>query len=438
MSSIPLVGLLIWSAYLLGLALYRLYWSPIAKVPGPRLAVLTAWYEVYYDLVRPVRFPWKIKALYEKYGYVVRITSWEVHISDPAFSSIHFSTSVKKDKYAPHQDHFGIPQSTFSTIHHDLHRLRRGAMAKYFSKKNILALEPMVKKKVDMCCTRLRGFRESKEAVNLRLLFSCFTTDVVTQYTFAKSFDFLSEPDLNRKWRETFNVATKQSHWLKHFPWIWKFIRGTSEAWITHLAPDFGLTYDFEQVCRMQAASAIDEYHPGQTKTDHTTIFHELLESDLPPSEKTKTRLWQDGESLVAAGTETTSNTLCFLIVSLLVRPDKYARLKAELRTLGSQSSLQRLEQLPYLTAVIWEALRLALGISHRFIRVTSGQQVEYNGFVFPPGTPISMSTIVQHTNPELFQDPSAFEPDRWLDGKASKEDILTFSKGTRQCLGIK
>ena len=49
-------------------AAYRLYFHPLSKVPGPRLAALTSWYEVYYDLIQSAQFPWKIMKLHEKYG----------------------------------------------------------------------------------------------------------------------------------------------------------------------------------------------------------------------------------------------------------------------------------------------------------------------------------------------------------------------------------
>ncbi len=62
------LAILAFVVYLLSLVVYRLYFSPIAKLPGPKLAALTKWYEVYYDLVDGPRFPWLVEELHQQYG----------------------------------------------------------------------------------------------------------------------------------------------------------------------------------------------------------------------------------------------------------------------------------------------------------------------------------------------------------------------------------
>ena len=49
-------------------AIWRLYFSPIAQIPGPRLAALTLWVEFYYDVVLCGRYTFKIAEYHEKYG----------------------------------------------------------------------------------------------------------------------------------------------------------------------------------------------------------------------------------------------------------------------------------------------------------------------------------------------------------------------------------
>ena len=55
-------------SYILGLAVYRLYFSPLASIPGPRLAALTLWYEFYHDFFRKGKFLWVIADMHEQYG----------------------------------------------------------------------------------------------------------------------------------------------------------------------------------------------------------------------------------------------------------------------------------------------------------------------------------------------------------------------------------
>lgn len=54
--------------YNIALVVHRLYFSPLAKFPGPKLAAATLWYEYYYDVVKRGRYTWKIAELHAQYG----------------------------------------------------------------------------------------------------------------------------------------------------------------------------------------------------------------------------------------------------------------------------------------------------------------------------------------------------------------------------------
>ncbi len=60
--------------YGLGLASYRLFFSPLAKFPGPKLAALTRKYELYYEAVQNYEYLWKIKKLHQQYGRCINVT----------------------------------------------------------------------------------------------------------------------------------------------------------------------------------------------------------------------------------------------------------------------------------------------------------------------------------------------------------------------------
>ena len=59
--------------YLGTLLIYRLYYAPVAKFPGPRLAAITFFYEFYYDVWLEGQYTWKIQDLHKQYGMCLLI-----------------------------------------------------------------------------------------------------------------------------------------------------------------------------------------------------------------------------------------------------------------------------------------------------------------------------------------------------------------------------
>ena len=103
------------------------------------------------------------------------------------------------------------------------------------------------------------------------------------------------------------------------------------------------------------------------------TIFHDILSSNLPEAEKSLDRLYQEGQTFIAAGTETTAWCLTVITFYLLSDPAILNTLRNELRGEGASTSVQ-LERLPYLSAVIQEGLRLSFGVCARLPRIATGE----------------------------------------------------------------
>lgn len=107
------------------------------------------------------------------------------------------------------------------------------------------------------------------------------------------------------------------------------------------------------QGCQAQIKGVMDGNPDDYRKGSHPTVFHEILQSDLRPSEKTLGRLWQEAQILLAAGTETTAWTLSVITFHLLSNPNQLQRLKSELEELmpnpARSASCVELEKSPYL-----------------------------------------------------------------------------------------
>jgi cytochrome P450 len=88
--------------------------------------------------------------------------------------------------------------------------------------------------------------------------------------------------------------------------------------------------------------------------------------------------------------------------------------------------------------------LRLGYGTVGRSPRLHKTKELHYGEYVIPRSTPVSASTYAMHHNEKVFPDSHTFDPTRWLnnpvgpDGKkALSRYLVSFSKGTRYCLGM-
>lgn len=186
----------------------------------------------------------------------------------------------------------------------------------------------------------------------------------------------------------------------------------------------------------------------SENEKTRDSIVRSLLNSDLPPMDKSTFRLTNEAFTLVAAGGDTTGSTISMLLYFLTTNPSKLARLRNDLEPLFSHPSNKptwsQLEEVPYMTATVKEGLRMNMGLAARVPRCAPDRHINYKDIVIPPGTPVSMSVPDIHESPDIFPEPKTFLPERWLteDGtKVSNELdrwLCSFSKGTRQCLGIK
>jgi Na+/proline symporter len=52
----------------LTLIIYRLFFHPLAKIPGPKLCAITGWYEIFWDVLVGGQFTFKVEEWHKKYG----------------------------------------------------------------------------------------------------------------------------------------------------------------------------------------------------------------------------------------------------------------------------------------------------------------------------------------------------------------------------------
>jgi cytochrome P450 len=133
--------------------------------------------------------------------------------------------------------------------------------------------------------------------------------------------------------------------------------------------------------------------------------------------------------TLVLAGHETTANTLAWTFERLLRTPHAYNRLREEVR--ASDSSEAGGE---YVEATIHEAMRSRPVIPLIGRRVQVPWQL--GEWQLPAGTSVLVSILLLHHRPDVYPDPFAFRPERFLGVKPGTYTWIPFGGGIRRCLG--
>jgi cytochrome P450 len=129
--------------------------------------------------------------------------------------------------------------------------------------------------------------------------------------------------------------------------------------------------------------------------------------------------------TLLLAGHETTATALAWTFDLLLRNPATLARLTAEVDT-GEEDS--------YLRAVISESLRLRPVVPLAGRRLASDLNVD--GLSLPAGTDVTPAIWLTHTRPDLYPEPYAFRPERFLEDSPTTYGWIPFGGGIRRCLG--
>ena len=145
--------------------------------------------------------------------------------------------------------------------------------------------------------------------------------------------------------------------------------------------------------------------------------------------------------TLFLAGHETTANALTWTLYLISTHPEVETRLRDELdEVLGPERRVPAVEDLPNLTytkMVVDETLRLypPAWITNR--QAISGDEIL--GHRIPAGSFVTLSPYVLHRHPDFWEDPDAFDPERFAPGQGTGRPrfaYFPFGGGPRQCIG--
>jgi cytochrome P450 len=130
--------------------------------------------------------------------------------------------------------------------------------------------------------------------------------------------------------------------------------------------------------------------------------------------------------TLLVAGHETTASELAWAFERLTRTPDVLARLTDEIDAGGDDA---------YVTATVHETLRRRPVLPNAAPRLVT-EPVEIGGWRYEPGVCLIADTYLVHHDPDIYPDPYAFRPERFLGEQPGTYTWIPFGGGRRRCLG--
>ncbi|KAK4173318.1 putative cytochrome P450 E-class, group I [Triangularia setosa] len=361
--------------------IWRLYFHPLSKFSGPKLAALTLW----------------IQEMHKHYG--------------PILYGCGVDLKRKLDKFEWWTRLAMADNASFTTVSHGLHRLRRGALGPFFTVAYVTRLKPLIMSKVEKLSARFAEITKTGEISRLDVALMALTMDIISDYCFGRDGNYLYKPDFELRYKEAVLGATEGSFLLMQCPWVPSVMERILLFIVRSASPALNTspchTYVFDRQNDM-----IQQVKPILTRTEG-----EKANSMPFSTRKNVEKIVRRATIISGAGSETTAQTLTGMLFYLKHVLDSLAKLREELdATIPNESAVlswSRLQKLPYLTAVIKESLRLSYGITTRLPRLAH-EDISYKNAYF----------IL--TGPTMFPEPHKL--DRYP---------VSFGNGSRSCLRI-
>ncbi|KAJ5917472.1 Averantin hydroxylase [Penicillium verhagenii] len=426
------IGVLL--TYVAGTAIYRIYFHPLSKYPGPKLAAATRLWWTWHQLRG--KFPLTVHELHLKYGEIVRIAPCELSFTGAdAWKEIYgFRSGLPENRKDPGENtdadkrHPTIINADRKT-HGDLRKLLSNA----FSDKVLKGQEPVLLHYIDLLVNRLQEVVESNEPVDIVKWFNYVTFDIIGHLAFYEPFDCLKNTEYH-PWMSMIFNAIMYVHYIRTFQ---RFIDVRSiilavmpKRIVERRKWHIGLVA--EKVKRRK------QQHP-----DYIDFMSHLIQAE-EKGHLTDPDLVANANLMVIAGSETTATILSGTVYYLCTHPHVMQKLLEEVRTSFAASdeiNIARISKLKYINAVIDESFRLYPPAAGSHPRITPPEGAYIMGQWLPGNTSMGMAQYAVFRSPANFKDPELYLPERWLDTEGpyadDKRDALQpFSFGPRNCIG--
>ncbi|KAJ1882741.1 hypothetical protein H4R99_001151 [Coemansia sp. RSA 1722] len=421
------------AAYLAAILVRRAYFTPLRKIPGPWPNSMTNLCLLYHIITGKYQeYTYKMHA---QYGPVVRIGYNQVSVSSGSDLRRILATHAFLKGHSYEANIFLSP-TTFSTTDPELNRTRRRQIGNTYSIAHLRTLEDLIiSHGVDSLISQWDQKAEKHQQVNYFYAYHGLALDIVGILGYGRSFGVLQTG--NTRITDCTHMMMELSalqgniRLLKYFAWP-----------VRHLVK---ARAELIEVAEAAIARRKDEIAADpDVAAKRRDILQTLIEARDPETGQTLQGkpLVSEMVMLLVAGSDTTSNTLTWITMHLLHNPAVLRRLCQEIRQKFPSTATIRYDDakthLPYLTAVILEAMRLTPSASGYLPRRTPTTGTTVGDYYIPSGCEINVAIAASQRNPQTWSNPDVFDPERFMgeEGLVNAKEVLAFSTGVRVCVG--
>ncbi|KAI9323899.1 cytochrome P450 [Dichotomocladium elegans] len=401
------------TTYVLVSRLHDALLGPLSGVPGPtKYKFLDV--NVISNLGNPAGTTYqKFLSFHDQYGEIVRLGPRHIMVSNKdMLRQILQEDDMPKDAVYSRLERLS-GSNLFSTTDKRFHKQRRRVISPAFSMSYLNSLEPYMieltealMKQIDKNIESTHGL-DGYGVVDIWKLLQHYALDIIGETAFGKTFNMLEEGD--------------------HF--IPRTVSMESEAG----------NYFMQKI-------VLDRLDGGDNarRKDILQIMIDTVHATDPKNRLTINAIAKETLLFLIAGSETTSSSTGFAIRRLVENPDALDNLRKEVDAIEMKEGQtilrhEQLKSLPYLNAVINEALRIDSISANTLGRCPDRDIVLGGRFLVPKGTTIKCNIYHAHLNPNYWPEPEKFIPERWLEGSKIPADTAAFfpySIGSRNCIG--
>ncbi|OAL19048.1 hypothetical protein AYO20_11695 [Fonsecaea nubica] len=468
--------------YFIGLAIYRLYFHPLAKYPGPLLWKLTQWCET--------RSAWKgrrhidLHLIHEQYGDIVRFGPDKLSFRT-AQALYDIYTDRKANMIKTGWTHVGETINPGVTTHiisdRQLHAARRKLLNNAFSDRAMNSLDKYMLAQIRKWCAHLgqasdsnsddEGTREKPATAwgkerDMGQWSTLLTLDVLGELCFGASFNSMKSGASYIM--ELLLSAARFQQQVAFIPireLLFPLMKPARLAVIGRLMRSKNLLnkvrFRQDVSVYVERRFAVEKADAEKAEEDRRRdFFYYLLHAKDPQTgdQFMPKDLIGEAALLIGAGSDTSSTAMSGLFFYLLRDERVLARLQAEVRgafdTVEDIRYSARLTSLPYLRACVDEAMRMTPPVPGLLDRLVLAGGARIDGHDIPAGTTVGVPIYAIHHNERYFPKSFSYIPERWIaeDAETSsrvagftvtpssvevcRSAFHAFSSGPRGCVG--